>query len=182
MDAGEEIIGKKRLEAELDVEVLVLLFGFNHAADDEDGDAGLELAEVPDELRAGHAGHDVVGNDEIDGGGILVLAELLKSALRTENGDDMVSDPLEDGLPRCRLDCVVVDEQDSGRHSILTVESLCAPAQLFSAGFFLYELGEMLLRRERLSIPSSNDMKSICRTVDNICTSLSERMGRYRLR
>lgn len=121
MNAGEEVVGKQGLEAELDAEVLVFFFGIGHAADDEHGEAGLELAEAGDELRAGHPGHDVVCKDEINGLREVVAAELLKCALRAQDRDDEVAGTLENGLPGSRLHSIIVDEQDGRGHSFLAV-------------------------------------------------------------
>ena len=119
--AGEQIVRKQRLEAEHDAKAFVLVFSFGHAADDENGDVWLEFAQTRDELRAGHAGHDVVGEDEIDGFGEVVVSELLECALGAEDRDDEVSRSLEDGLTRGCLHSVVVDEQDGRGHSYLAV-------------------------------------------------------------
>jgi hypothetical protein len=118
VDAGEEDVWEQWFEAEVDVEVFVLFFGFGHAADDEDGDVGGEGAEVGDELGATHAGHEVVGHDEIDGGGVIVAAKLLEGALGAEDGDDEVAGSLEDGLTGRGLDGIVVDQEQRSWHGI----------------------------------------------------------------
>ncbi len=97
----------------------VLVLGFGEAADDEHGNLGGEFAEAGHELGAIHAGHDVVGDDEVDGVGIVVVAELLEGALRAEDGDDEVAGSLEDGLTGRGLDGVVVDKQQSVWHVFL---------------------------------------------------------------
>ncbi len=108
VDTGEEIVGEQGFEAEVDVEAGVFVFGFGKAADDEYGNCWLELADFADELGAVHAGHDVVGDDEVDGGGVVVVAELLEGAFGVECGDDRVTGSLEDGLACCGLNGVVV--------------------------------------------------------------------------
>ena len=85
------------------------------------GTLGWNSRRLRDELRAGHAGHDVVGDDEIDGFGEFVIAELLQCALGAEDRDDEVSGSPEDGLTRGCLHSVVVDEQDGRGHSYLAV-------------------------------------------------------------
>lgn len=122
MDAGEEEIGEEGFEAEVDVEAVVFVFGFGHAADDEDGEVGGEGAESPDEVGATHAGHEVVGEDEADGSGELVVAKLLEGSLGAEDGDDEVAGTLEDGLTGGGLDGVVVNEKQGGWHLILSRE------------------------------------------------------------
>ena len=116
MHAGEENVGKERFEAEVNVEVGVFVLRLLHAADDEDGNGGVEIAQTFDELGAVHAGHDVIGDDEVDGGGVFVAAKLFESALGTQNGDDVVSGTLEDGLARSSLDSVVVKKKEGGGH------------------------------------------------------------------
>jgi hypothetical protein len=91
MHAGEEVVREERLQSELDAKALVLVFGLGHAADDENGKIRLEFAKAGDELGAGHAGHDVVGEDEIDGLGKIVISQLLKCTLGAEDGDDEVA-------------------------------------------------------------------------------------------
>jgi len=120
VDAGEEVIGEQGLESEVNIEAGVLIFGFGEAADDEDGDGRGELAYFADELGAVHAGHDVVGEDEVDGCGELVAAELLEGAFGVQDGDYEVTSSLEDGLTGCCLDSVVVDKQDCCGHAFLT--------------------------------------------------------------
>ena len=120
MVAGEEVVGEQGLEAEVDVETGIFVFGFSETADDEDGYGWGKLAYFADELGAVHAGHDVVGEDEVDGCGELVAAELLKSAFGVQDSDDEVTSSLEDGLTGCCLDSVVVDKQDCCGHAFLT--------------------------------------------------------------
>lgn len=111
VDAGEQMVGKEGLDPEGDVEAGVLLFGLIEAADDEDGKVRVLLAELGDEAGAAHAGHDVVRDDEVDVVRILAAGELFERALGAEDGDDRVACSLEDGLPGCGLDCVVVDQE-----------------------------------------------------------------------
>src|SRR5580658_730323 len=120
--AGEKVFGEQRLEAKLDAKAFILLFGFGHAADDEDGEVRLEFAETGDELRTAHAGHDVVGEDEIDGFREVVVSQLVEGTLRAEDRDDKVACPLEDGLTSGGLHSVIVDEQDGRGHSYLAVK------------------------------------------------------------
>ena len=119
VDTGEEEIREQGFETELDHEGLVLVFCLGHAADDEDGNVGQEGAQAGDELGANHAGHEVVGDDEIDAGGIFVVAKLLESAPGIKNGDDKIAGSLKDGLTCRGLDGVVVNEKQSVRHVIL---------------------------------------------------------------
>jgi hypothetical protein len=84
MHGIDELLGEERFDAEVYAQSGVLVFGFGQAADDEDGDLGVELAEAGDELGAVHVGHDVVGDDEVDGGGEVIVAELLEGALGVE--------------------------------------------------------------------------------------------------
>ncbi len=77
VDDGEEVVGQEGFKAEVYVQTCVLVLGFGKAADDEHGEVGREGAELSDELGAGHAGHQVVGEDEVDGGVVLVVAELV---------------------------------------------------------------------------------------------------------
>lgn len=136
--AGEKVFRKQRLETEDNVQAFVLIFGLGHSADDEDGQVGLEFAEAGDELRAGHAGHEVVGEDEIDGLGEVVVAKLLECAFRAEDCDDKVACTLEDGLTSGGLYSVVVDEQDGCGHWYLAVireiadlDMRCQPAKVW---------------------------------------------------
>ena len=117
VDAGEEVVGQEGLEAEVGVEAGVFGFGFFETADDKNGDGGSEVAHVADEFGAVHAGHDVVGDDEVDGSGELVVAELLERALGGEDGNDEVPGALEDGLAGGGLDGVVVDEEKRWCHT-----------------------------------------------------------------
>jgi hypothetical protein len=110
VDDGEEVVGQKGFEAEVDGEVFVLLFGLGHAADDQHGHRGREGAQARNELGAVHAGHDVVGDDEVDGSGELFCLEGLERAFRVEHGDDVIAGAPEDGLPGGCLDGVVVDQ------------------------------------------------------------------------
>jgi hypothetical protein len=119
MDAGEEVVGKEGFEAEVGVEAGILVFGFGEAGDDEDGHVWGELADAGDELGAVHAGHDVVCEDEINGGGKLAIAELFEGALGAKNGDDEVAGSLEDGLAGSGLDSVVINEQNRSGHAFL---------------------------------------------------------------
>lgn len=128
MDAGEEIVREERLQPEMNAKVLVFVFGFGHAADDEHGDVGCKVAQLGDELRAVHARHDVVGNDEVDGGGIFVIAELIECAFGTEDSDDEVSGSLEDGLTRGCLNGIVVDEKQGSWHDSLRPRSILVSA------------------------------------------------------
>jgi hypothetical protein len=108
VDGLEEEIGEEGFHAEGDVAAFVLGLGFFESADDEDGEGGAELAQLADELGAGHAGHDVVCDDETDLFGEVVGVELLEGALRVEGGDDEVVGPPEDGLAGGGLDGVVI--------------------------------------------------------------------------
>ena len=119
--AGEQIVREERLKAELDPKAFILIFSLSHPADDKDGEVRLEFAETRDELGASHAGHEVVGEDEIDGFGEVVVAKLLECAFGAEDGDNEVASTLENGLAGRGLDCVVVDEQDGRGHSYLAV-------------------------------------------------------------
>jgi len=120
VDCGQEVVGEEGFEAEVDVEAGVGIFGFFEAADDEDGEVGLELAELGDELGTVHAGHDVVGEDEVDGCGEFVVAELFEGALGAENGDNVIAGAFEDGLAGGRLNGIVVNEENGGRHRFLS--------------------------------------------------------------
>ncbi len=82
------------------------------------GRSGANCAEAGDKLRAVHAGHDVVGDDEVDGVGIIVVAKLFEGALGAENGEDEVAGSLEDGLTGGGLDGVVVDEKQGMWHVV----------------------------------------------------------------
>jgi hypothetical protein len=119
MDRGEQVFREQGLQSEVDTETLILILGFGEAADDEHGEIGGELAEAHDELRTVHAGHEVVGDDEVDGVGIVVVAKLFESTLGAENGEDDVAGTLEDGLTGRCLDGVVVDEKQGMRHVFL---------------------------------------------------------------
>ena len=116
LHGGDEVLGQQGLQAEVDAQGSVLVFGFGQAADDEHRDVGGELAQAGDELGAVHAGHDVVGDDEVDGVREIVVAELLEGALGAEDGDDEIAGSLEDGLTGGGLDGVVVDEQKGVGH------------------------------------------------------------------
>ena len=118
VNAGEEVVGEEGFEAEVGVEVAVLIFGFEEPADDKDGDVGVEAADFADEFSAGHAGHDVVGDDEVDGRGVFVVAILLEGSLRAEDGDDEKAGPFKDCLSCSCLHCVVVDEEDCCLHAV----------------------------------------------------------------
>jgi hypothetical protein len=111
LDAIEEEIGEEWFEAEFDAESLILVFCLGQAADDEHGNGRREGAQAGYEFRASHAGHEVVGDDEIDVGGVFVVAKLVESAFGIENGDDKVAGPLKDGLTRRGLDGIVVNEK-----------------------------------------------------------------------
>ena len=112
MNAGQQVVRQERFQTEIHVQILVLIFGFEQAADDENRDVGVETADRPNELGAGHAGHDVIGDDQIDGGRVLLVAKLLQSALRAENCDHEEASALENRLPCGGLHRVVVDQQD----------------------------------------------------------------------
>jgi len=103
----------------MDVEADVLVFGIGEAADDEYRNRRFELANLADELGSVHAGHDVVGDDEVDGSGELVVAELLKSPFGVERCDDEVSGSLENGLACGSLNGIVVYEENCCRHAFL---------------------------------------------------------------
>lgn len=119
MDVREEDVGEQGFEAEVDVQADVFVFGLGQAADDEDGEIGGEFAETGDELVAIHSGHEVVGEDEVDGGGVFAVAKLFESSLGTEDGDDEVTSTLEDGLTGRGLDGVVVNEKQGRWHVFL---------------------------------------------------------------
>jgi len=116
LHGGNEVLGKEGLHAEVDTQGGVLVLCFGEAADDEHRNFGGELAEAGNELGAVHAGHDVVGDDELDGFGVVVIAELLEGAFRAQDGEDEVAGSLEDGLTGRGLDGVVVDEQEGVWH------------------------------------------------------------------
>jgi len=111
VDAGEEIVRQQRLHAKDDVHAGILLFCFFKSADDEYRKLRVQLAELTDKLRAGHAGHEVVCDDELDGGGKVVCDELFERTNRVEHGDDEISSAFKDGLPSCSLNGVVVNKE-----------------------------------------------------------------------
>ena len=92
----------------------IFILGLFQAADDEDGKSFVEVTKLANEFGTGHAGHEVVGDDEADFRGKVVRAELLQGADGVEDRDDEVTGAFEDGLARGRLHGVVVDEQKSG--------------------------------------------------------------------
>jgi hypothetical protein len=61
----------------------------------------------------------VVGDDEVDGGGVFVIAKLLKGELGTEGGDDEVASTLKDGLTSRGLNGIVVKKKQGGWHVFL---------------------------------------------------------------
>lgn len=117
VDEGKEGFGKEGFGTKEDVQAGVLVFGFFEAADDEDGDVGVQGAEAGDELGAVHAGHEVVGEDEADLDGELRGGELLESTGGTEGHVDVETVALEDGLPNRGLDCVIVNEKNCACHA-----------------------------------------------------------------
>jgi len=116
---GKQIIGKQGFEPEVGVEARVFVFRFGQPADDQHGNRRRELANFADELGAVHPGHDVIGDDEIDGSRELIVAELLESALRVERSDDEVARPLEDRLACRCLNGIVIYQENCCRHSFL---------------------------------------------------------------
>ena len=68
--------------------------------------------EARDKLGTAHAGHEVVGDDEIDLCGKLALGELLQGALRAKYGNDEVPGSPEDGLTGSSLNGVVINQED----------------------------------------------------------------------
>ena len=116
MHGGEQVIGEQRLEAEGDVETVVFLFCLVEAADDEYGKHGVGGAEGPDEFDTMHGGHEVIGDDEIDGGGKFVVLNLFEGADGVERGDYEITGTLQDGLARGGLYGIVIDEKQSRRH------------------------------------------------------------------
>ena len=109
-DLGEEKLGKKGLETEDDVEVAILRLCFFKAANNEDRKRAVGFAELADELRAAHAGHSVVRNDEADFVGKFAFLELLESSLRVQGGDHELVCPAENRLAGSSLDCIVINE------------------------------------------------------------------------
>ena len=102
----------------MDAELGVLLLGLGHAADDEHGHIGIKIADGTNEVGAVHAGHDVVCDDEVNGRGKLVVAELFQRALGIQNGDDEEAGPLQDRLPCCGLHRIVVDQKNRCLHAV----------------------------------------------------------------
>lgn len=110
VDAVQQEIGEEGFETELNAEGAILVFCLGQSADDEHGNIGGKGAKAGNELGAGHTGHEVVGNDEVNVGGEFVVAKLLECARGIENGDDEVTGSLKDGLTGRGLNGVVVYE------------------------------------------------------------------------
>jgi len=116
LHCGDKVLRHEGFHAEVNAQGGVLVFCFGEATDDEHGNFGGELAQASDELGAVHARHDVVGDDELDGVGVIVIAKLLEGTLRAEDSNNEVASSLENGLTGRGLDGVIVDEQQGVWH------------------------------------------------------------------
>ena len=119
IDAGQQVLWQQGLEPKVYAEFLVLFLGLGKSTDHKDGDVRVEAADSADEIGTVHAGHDVIGDGEIDGGGERSVAVLLQSALGAKNGDHEVAGSFENGLPGGRLHCIVVNQKNRCCHAVV---------------------------------------------------------------
>src|SRR5579875_3382610 len=128
MHGGQEVVRRQGLHAEGHSEAPILVLGVPTSADHQYRHLRLEGAQLLYELRACHARHEVVRDDQVDVAGVLVAAELFQGALRVEHSDDEVACPFEDRLACGGLHGVVVDQKKCALHAVqrtvLTSETL----------------------------------------------------------
>src|SRR5665213_2357839 len=120
--AGQKIVRWQRLQTELHVQSFVLRLSVFQSADDHDWQHGVRPAKLPDKLRAVHARHNVVGDDQINLRSEPAALKLFKCLSGVECRNRRVSRTSQNRLPGSCLHCIVIDKKDSYRHSGLLLQ------------------------------------------------------------
>ena len=103
--------GKNRLCPEGDIQSFIVGFGLGHAAEHHDRQVGSALPKTFHKVMAGFAGHNVVGDDEIDFPA-LIAVDGCKRCVSRVGCTHFHPSTVEDGFARERLYRVVVDYEN----------------------------------------------------------------------
>ena len=107
-DLGQQFLAG---EGFLQISAVVFLAGWpDVTAGVEDPFFGPVLLDLFDELAAAHAGHDEVGDDEIDGS--VIVVQLVQCFLTAGSSEDAVAVRGEDGFAHFEDEVFVIDHED----------------------------------------------------------------------